>query len=66
MVQLAADFTEWEKSPIDLIRFENGVWSTTVPLPPGVYAYRFLVDGHWYDDPRALRRNHSNAVIQIK
>jgi hypothetical protein len=65
-VQLAAEFTDWEKAPIDLIRFENGMWSTTVPLPPGVYSYRFLVDGRWFDDPRALRRNDLNAVIQIK
>lgn len=65
-VQLAADFTDWEKSPINLIRFEDGIWSTTVPLPPGNYVYRFLVDGEWYDDPRSLHRNSSNAVIQIK
>jgi hypothetical protein len=22
-----------------------------VPLPPGTYHYRFLVDGEWRDDP---------------
>jgi hypothetical protein len=65
-VQLAADFTDWEKSPIDLIRFEDGVWSTLVPLPPGNYAYRFLVDAEWYDDPRDLWRNASNGVIKIE
>lgn len=70
-VQLAADFTEWEQSPIDMIRFDDGVWSTTVPLPAGTYAYRFLVDGQWYDDPRTARRGPNSArgpkaLIQIK
>ena len=52
-VQLAADFTDWEQFPLDMMRFEDGVWATTVPLPPGIYAYRFLVDGKWYDDRRS-------------
>jgi hypothetical protein len=70
-VQLAADFTGWGQSPINMIRFGDGVWSTSVPLPAGIYAYRFLVDGHWYDDPRmVLRQSHSTdtgkAIIQVK
>jgi hypothetical protein len=70
-VQLAADFTDWERSPIDMVRSEAGCWSTTVPLPPGVYAYRFLVDGRWYDDPRAVRLDPNStcavkSYIQIK
>ena len=60
-VQLAADFTDWDAAPIDMIRFGDGVWSTTVPLPPGTYAYRFLVDGNWYDDPRSVKR-HQGAT----
>lgn len=52
-VQLSADFTDWDTSPLDMIRFADGVWSTTVPLPVGVYAYHFLVDGSWHGDPQA-------------
>jgi hypothetical protein len=50
-VKLAADFTDWEKSPLDLIQSEEGLWFTIVPLFPGSYAYRFIVDGEWRDDP---------------
>ena len=50
-VKLAADFTDWEKSPLDLIQSEDGVWFAIVPLLPGRYAYRFIVDGQWCDDP---------------
>lgn len=70
-VQLAADFTDWQSSPIDMIRFGDGVWSTTVPLPPGVYGYCFLVDGCWHEDPRAIRRVNlpgdiGKALIMVK
>jgi hypothetical protein len=53
-VRLAADFTGWDKQPIDLRRREDGVWQTAVELPSGQYSYRFLVDGQWRDDPRCL------------
>ena len=53
-VKLAADFTDWDKSPLDMSRGDNGVWSTTVPLPPGDHAYRFIVDGKWFNDPHCL------------
>lgn len=30
----------------------DGRWQRSVVLPPGRYAYRFVVDGHlWIDDP---------------
>ncbi len=72
-VQLVADFTDWDEAPLDLIQFAGGIWSTTIPLPPGIYAYHFLVDGEWYNDPRAMRsgsagpgRSIGNGYIQIK
>jgi len=62
MVKLAADFTDWDKSPLDMVRFPDGTWSTTVPLPTGIYGYRFLVDGEWYNDPRAFLRDPDSAT----
>jgi Glycogen recognition site of AMP-activated protein kinase len=69
-VKLAADFTDWEKSPLDLIRSEDGVWFTVVPLLPGSYAYRFLVDGQWHEDPppahcKANTLGPGNTVINV-
>jgi Glycogen recognition site of AMP-activated protein kinase len=61
-VKLAADFTEWEKFPLDMMKSEDGVWYTTVPLPPGHYSYRFIVDGEWCDDPRSMLRLHTNGI----
>jgi hypothetical protein len=68
-VKLAADFTEWEKFPLDMMKSEDGLWFITVPLPPGPCPYRFIVDGRWYDDPRRLclpnLRGTTNAVVIV-
>jgi len=50
-VELVADFTGWDKRPLELQPDESGTWQLTVTLPPGRYAYRFVVDGEWCDDP---------------
>jgi hypothetical protein len=69
-VKLAGDFTNWEKSPVDMMHLQDGVWSTVIPLAPGLYSYRFIVDGKWCDDPHS---NHhapnpfggENSVIHV-
>lgn len=69
-VKLAADFTDWEKFPLDLIKSEDGVWFGIVPLFPGSYAYRFIVDGQWCDDPHPAQRvanpfGTMDAVVKV-
>ncbi len=51
-VQVAGDFNQWragdgEMAPAPLA----GVWQKEVPLPPGRYAYRLIIDGRWTSDP---------------
>lgn len=55
-VKLAASFTEWEKNPLAMNKSENGTWLLVLPLPRGSHPYRFIVDGQWWDDPRATLR----------
>jgi hypothetical protein len=69
-VKLAADFTDWEKSPLDMSKSQDGVWQLVVPLPPGDHAYRFIVDGEWRDDPHPALCvpnpfGSSNAVVKV-
>jgi hypothetical protein len=69
-VKLAADFTDWEKSPLDLTKNSDGVWSTLVVLLPGRYHYRFIVDGTWCNDPNCAELipnafGSGNSVIEI-
>lgn len=51
-VYLAGNFNEWIPDSRPLKVGKNGVWRTTMTLAPGVYEYRFVVDGQWRDDPR--------------
>lgn len=55
-VKLAANFTEWEKNPLDLMKLENGIWVLILPLPAGNHPYRFIVDGQWLNDPQNPHR----------
>ncbi len=69
-VQLAGDFTEWDKNAIALKRQKDGLWKVAVSLPPGTYQYRFLVDGQWRDDPACESRvpnpfGDANCVREI-
>jgi hypothetical protein len=49
-VQLAADFNSWRADGNEM-RFNGGVWTKLVPLPPGRYHYQYVVDGGWKTDP---------------
>jgi hypothetical protein len=69
-VKLAADFTDWEKRPLDMNKADDGKWHLHVPLSPGDYSYRFIVDGEWRDDPRPVKQVYNpfgttNAVVNI-
>ena len=46
-----ADFNDWSDTARPLKKDAKGVWKTTVTLAPGRYAYRFLIDGEWVNDP---------------
>jgi chromosome partitioning protein len=56
-VLIAGDFNGW--TPMSTPLLPNGStdrWVATLPLEPGRYRYRFVVDGKWMTDP------HNNYV----
>jgi 1,4-alpha-glucan branching enzyme len=55
-VALAADFTDWDKAPLRMLRLGDGVWQIKVALPKGRHSYKFLVDGRWLEDPHSPER----------
>ena len=55
-VLLAGDFTQWQAKAISMKKDAEGVWKTTVALPPGTHHYRFIMDGEWQDDPECTLR----------
>jgi len=54
-VRIAGDFNGWvpDKGVRSTIEAEDGarVWTKVLILPPGVYQYRYIVDGEWRIDP---------------
>ncbi len=56
-VQLAGDFNNWvpDKS-VSTRQTPDGTWEKVVRLGPGVYQYRYFVDGEWQPDPSNPRR----------
>ncbi len=69
-VLLVGDFTHWQQNAISMRRGKDGVWTTSVDLPPGTHHYRFIVDGEWTDDPDCTMRvanpfGSENMVRQV-
>ena len=51
-LKLVGDFNNWTPDgTADLERGEDGTWQKVVPLAPGKYHYKFIVDGEWKEDP---------------
>ena len=51
-VILLGDFNNWDAKAHPMKRNQEGVWKKIVMLAPERYEYRFLVDGHWCNDPQ--------------
>ncbi len=49
-VRLAGSFNDWnpDRTPMHTVR--EGLFQTRLPLPPGKYTYRYVVDGLWQRD----------------
>jgi hypothetical protein len=60
-VYICGDFNGWQPACLRMIgKPEAGLWEKRLPLQPGRYEYKFLVDGHWVHDPDA-RENVPNV-----
>jgi len=69
-VRVTGDFTRWEKRGIRLSHDGNGRWRTVLPLDPGEYQYRLLIDGTWQDHHAATERvanpfGSENCVLKV-
>ncbi|HEY7954699.1 MAG TPA: isoamylase early set domain-containing protein [Polyangia bacterium] len=69
-VSVAGDFNGWRPEATPLTRGPDGVWTVTVPLAPGSWAYSFIVDGKFVEDPLAEAWRDDgfggkNAILRI-
>ncbi len=54
-VQLAGDFNDWNPSRTPLQHVDHDTFQIKLPLRPGRYHYRYVIDGHWRNDPENHR-----------
>jgi len=53
-IALVGDFNNWKVGEHKLVKLSNGLWTATVPLPPGRHVYAYVLDGTLLvTDPRA-------------
>ncbi len=69
-VQIAGDFTDWEKGAIYMSKSgRSGEWTASVKVAPGEHQYRFLLDGKWYTDPTTEHAispfGSENSVLRV-
>ncbi|MDD5116616.1 MAG: AAA family ATPase [Candidatus Omnitrophica bacterium] len=50
-VYLAGEFNNWKLDDSSRMEQNNGCWSKRISLNSGKYRYRFVIDGHWLEDP---------------
>ena len=52
-VYVTGSFNTWRPQDKEYALKEKqpGAWSITLPLKPGLYQYKFVVDGRWIPDP---------------
>ncbi len=69
-VSIAGTFNNWDTQK-DLLK-QNGTdrWSILMPLSPGLYEYRFVVDGVWISDPMNRNRRLNiyggeNCIVEV-
>lgn len=68
-VYVAGTFNDWNPCRDSLKRSPRG-WTLTKALRPGIYEYRFIVDGIWRDDPSCPARRSNpfggeNCVLEV-
>jgi len=70
-VFVSGSFNGWAKDSIELQADESGAFRKTIPLEPGTYSYKFVVDDKWTtDESNALHESDgfggSNSILKIE
>jgi chromosome partitioning protein len=70
-VKLVGDFNQWaEDQAFVMQRDDEGIWSKEIPLKPGTYEYKFVVNDNWVLDqtnPNTVESSFGvhNSVIEV-
>jgi 1,4-alpha-glucan branching enzyme len=50
-VSIAGEFNQWSVTANPMQKGQQDLWTAAIPLKPGKYSYKFVVDGTWKADP---------------
>lgn len=70
-VKIGGDFNNWNPTDEFLMKRDGkGMWTKNISLKPGVYQYKFFVDGKWVEDhsnPKYIPNVYggNNSVMEI-
>jgi 1,4-alpha-glucan branching enzyme len=69
-VAIVGSLNNWDETATPMTEVSPGVWTVTMPLPPGVYQYQFILDGERrVTDPSAPQQpsdfGSPNSVITV-
>lgn len=76
-VFLVGTFNGWNEEATPMERCELGEWMTSLPLAPGRYEYKFVIDGEWvcapgpdeqsFESPGAVPNEYGtwNRVLEV-
>ncbi|MEJ2656171.1 MAG: glycogen-binding domain-containing protein, partial [Desulfobacterales bacterium] len=70
-VKIVGNFNNWIPADASTMkRKKDGTWTKSFFLAPGVYQYRFVVDGKWVEDKNNSKfvdnsYGSRNSVIEI-
>ena len=69
-VAITGDFTDWSVEGLPLERVDGYTWRVDLPLEPGVFEYKYIVDGVWKvdpDNPERVRNSYGqlNSVLTV-
>ena len=70
-VQVVGDFNNWQPGKNPMQNMGGGNWQAKIPLARGAYRYRFVVDGHWQQDPHNKMTefnpyNELNSIVKVR
>ena len=61
---VVGEFNNWSPDETSRLSKVDGVWKGALPLKPGCYKYRFIVDGKWLEDP-SNPKNEKNPFGEL-
>lgn len=70
IVEIAGEFNDWTPQRLNTPGLDDTLWTTVLALKPGLYKYKYVINGEWVVDPDNLHRepnqfNGEDCVVVV-